>query len=104
MSQSRLAQLEQFYLDDQEDPFNAYALAIEYLNSDQSKSGALFDMLLERHPDYVATYYHAGKLAESLDDITRAEEIYVRGMEAAKRKGDNKALRELRSALDLLLS
>jgi tetratricopeptide (TPR) repeat protein len=104
MSQSRLAQLEQFYLEDPADPFNAYALAIEYLNFNHSKSRALFDKLLNEHPDYVPTYYHAGKLAETVEDFAKAEEIYLKGIDVARRNGDTKAMRELRSALDLLQS
>jgi hypothetical protein len=52
----------------------------------------------------VATYYHAGKLLEQLDRVDKACGVYEKGVEVAKACGDQKAARELRSALDELLS
>lgn len=104
MSSARLTQLEEYYRQDPEDPFNIYALALEYLSADKQKSKELFKILLDRHEDYVATYYHAGKLWEELGDTAGALQIYNRGIECARRRNESKALRELKSAHDELSS
>ena len=103
MSLDRLKQLEHFYEEDPRDPFNLYALALEYLKSDPSKTRELFDMLLAQHADYLPTYYHAGKLYEYLGEIEKAAAIFGKGIELAKRMNDTKAQRELRSAYDEMM-
>lgn len=103
MPADRLKQLEQFYQEDPRDPFNLYALALEYFKSDSSKTRELFDVLLEEHPDYLPTYYHAGKLYEDLGDTATASQIFEKGIELATKKNDAKALRELRSAHDEMM-
>ena len=104
MNPARLKQLEAFYKEDPDDPINIYALATEYLHDQPERALDFFNMLLKSHPDYVATYYHAGKLLETLNDPARAQEVYEKGIEVARSKADQKAARELRSALDELLS
>lgn len=103
MAPDRLRQLEQFYDEDPRDPFNVYALALEYLKHDPSRTRQLFDILLAQHADYLPTYYHAGKLYEHLGDITKAAAIFEKGMELARKVNDAKAERELRSAYDEMM-
>lgn len=62
MDNNRLELLLQFYEEDSQDPFNAYALAMEYLNKDTAKAKVYFDTLLDEHPSYLPTYYHAAAL------------------------------------------
>jgi len=104
MSMDRLNQLEEFYKDDPRDPFNIYALALEYQNHDPSRSQALFNMLLLDHENYVPTYYHAAKLAEKQGDYATARKIYEKGMEQCRKLNETKALRELKSAYEELLA
>jgi hypothetical protein len=104
MNPSRLQQLEEFYREDPGDPFNVYALATEYLASEPQRSLELFNVLLRDHPDYVPTYYHTGKLLEQFDDPASAQEVYERGITVARAANDQKAARELKAALDELLS
>jgi hypothetical protein len=102
MTTDRLAQLQRFYDEDPDDPFNIYGLALEYLKFDEQRSSELFAILLEKFPNYTATYYHAGKLAEKKGDVTIALQIYEAGMERCRDLGEVKALRELRAAHDEL--
>jgi tetratricopeptide (TPR) repeat protein len=103
MSSSRLELLEEYYRQDPSDPFNVYALAIEYLKSDTGRSKEYFTELLEKHPDYLPSYYHAAKLFVDLDEKEKAIEVYEKGIALAKTKKEFKALRELQSAYDELM-
>ncbi|MBO9612877.1 MAG: tetratricopeptide repeat protein [Dyadobacter sp.] len=98
MNNSLLANLLAFYEEDPADPFNAYALAIEYSKSDPREAERFFDLLLEKHPDYLPTYYHAGAFFAALEKLEKAEEIYQKGVELALIQKNTKAHRELLSA------
>jgi tetratricopeptide (TPR) repeat protein len=100
---SRLEQLEQFYREDPHDPFNLYGLALEYLKIEPARAKELFEILLDRHADYIPTYYHAAKLFIDMNERERAIEIYEKGIERARSSNADKALRELRSAYDELM-
>lgn len=103
MSEVRLNLLLQYYKDDPSDPFNAYALAMEYLGSDLTKAQTFFEQLLRDHPRYLPTYYHAAKLFQQIDERERAVEIFEKGIALAKDLKEHKSLRELQSAYDELL-
>lgn len=103
MSTQRIAQLQQFYDEDPADPFNAYALALEYLNHDRARSRELFDKLLRDHKTYLPTYYHAAKFFQEDGETPKATEIYEAGMALAKTQNDQKTLRELRSAYEEMM-
>jgi Tfp pilus assembly protein PilF len=100
---SRLEQLEQFFRDDPEDPFNIYGLALEYLKIEPARAKTLFEILLDKHPDYIPTYYHAAKLFVELNEKEKAIQTYEKGIEQARQSKADKALRELRSAYDELM-
>src|SRR4051812_47973634 len=91
----RLAQLEEFYKEDPNDPFNIYALALEYQKLNVLKAKELFDDLLLRHEDYIPTYYHAGSLYVTLNLTDEALKILEKGIKKAKEKNEVKAMREL---------
>jgi hypothetical protein len=103
MSQSRLDLLEQYYKDDPNDPFNIYALALEYQKTDQPKSILFFEKLLRDHADYLPAYYHAAKLFSNLDQGSKAKDVYESGIALARKVQDHKALRELQSAYNEFL-
>lgn len=103
MSEQRLKTLIQFYEEDRNDPFNLYALALEYQNIDLKKSDELFSKLLKDFPHYIPTYYHAGKLKVELNQSETALAIYKKGMEVAIQQNEKKAGQELRSAYNELL-
>ena len=87
---------------DPHDPFNLYALALEYLKYDPEKSRELFDMLLNIHKEYLPTYYHAAKLYQELGQKEKAKSVFVSGISIARKLNDAKAIRELQSAYDEL--
>ena len=100
---SRIEQLQAHLEEDPADPFNLYALALEYRKTDTTKAIVLFSRLLELHPDYVPTYYQLAETYQQEGRNTEALETYSAGIAVAQKMGDQKALRELRAAQELLL-
>jgi tetratricopeptide (TPR) repeat protein len=103
MNGSLLSHLLSFYEEDPADPFNVYALAIEYVKSDPGKAGHFFDILLNDHPDYLPTYYHAGSFFAAQEQIEKAEGIYQKGLELARAQKNLKAQQELMRAYNSFL-
>ena len=100
---TRLDTLLQFYKDEPDDPFNIYAVAIEYQKSDPRKALDFFSILLDHHADYIPTYYHAAKLYHECGDTEKAIATYEKGIQVARSKNELKAVRELQSAYDELM-
>jgi hypothetical protein len=100
---TRLEQLQKFYEDDPQDPFNIYGLALEYQKTDPVKAAHFFNILLEHHPDYIPAYYHAAKLFEQMDNKARAIKTFEFGITVARKANDLKAMRELQSAYNELM-
>ena len=98
MHAERINQLKKFLEDDPHDPFLLYALATEYLKTDPIRARSFYEQLLKNHPDYVPTYYHAAALYAELGEAKKAENIYQKGIDTARKAGDTHALRELQTA------
>ena len=103
MPSDRITELRRFYDEDPADPFNLYALALEYRNNDRAKALEIFEALLEKHATYLPTYYHAAKLYQEVNNTEKAIDVYRRGISLAKDLNDTKTMRELTSALDELM-
>lgn len=99
MTSTLLTSLLGFYEEDPNDPFNVYALALEYQKFDLDKARFYFDLLLRESPDYLATYYSAGQFFVSTEEFEKAMFIYVAGIELAKEKGNHKTVAELQRAM-----
>jgi Tfp pilus assembly protein PilF len=100
---NRLELLKQFCADDPADPFNQYALAMEYMNTDTQQAAEILEKLLSEHPDYLPSYYLAAKLHEALGNKEKAIAIYERGIVVAQTQQSTKTLRELQSAYNELM-
>ena len=104
MNSTRLQKLLQFIENEPNDPFLKYALATEYLNNNDTGSALkYFEDLVTNHQNYVGTYYHLGKLYESLDRKEDAVTIYKEGMQVARSANDNHAFAELQSVYNSAL-
>jgi tetratricopeptide (TPR) repeat protein len=102
MNTNRIALLEKFRLEDPTDPFPIYALALEYQVTESAKARHLFDELLNKHPDYLPTYYMAGNFFLKQNEPERAIKILNLGLNLAKDKKDMNTAREIRGVLDSL--
>lgn len=99
----RVPKLKELLVQNPTDSFLQHALALEYikLGNDEAARG-LFEKLLTENPGYIGSYYHLAKLLERNDKTEEAIRIYEKGMEEAKKVGDNHAFGELRGAYEEL--
>ena len=99
MRADRIQLLKSFIQEEPNDPFNKYALGMEYISDNLLEDGELFfSELLEKHPDYLPTYYQAAHLYWQLNETSKAESIFTTGIELAEKQQDLKAISELKSA------
>lgn len=103
MNTERIKTLKNFLKEEPNNPFNWYALAMEYYEHDVEKSCDLLESLLEKHPLYLPTYYKAAHLFWDLDDLEKAKKIFEDGIHLAKESDDQKALGELKSSYQNLI-
>ena len=98
---SRIEKLLEYLKANDKNSFLQHALALEYIKiGKDNEARKLFNEILLREPTYIGSYYHLGKLLERVLDHEKAIRIYQRGMEEAKRAGDNHSFNELQGALD----
>lgn len=98
MNNERIQQLIQFIDQEPGEPFNVYALAMEYMNGQPEQARLYFDRLLAEHPDYLPTYYHAAALYTDLDERDKAADLYEKGIALAQVQHNTKTLQELQRA------
>ncbi len=97
----RIEKLLEFMKTADKDSFLQHALALEYIKIDNDEEARkLFNEILLREPSYIGSYYHLGKLLERVADFDKAVRIYKRGMEEAKKAGDQHSYNELQGALE----
>ena len=100
---SRVEALRAYIAGHPHEPFPRYALALEHKNGNRfAEAREEFVALMRDHADYVAAYLHAGNTHLALGDRAAARETFVRGIEAATRKGDAHARGELEAALAIV--
>ena len=85
------------------DSFLCHALALEYIKiGNDGDAKRLFESILDNEPGYIGSYYHLAKLLERIGETDAAIKVYEKGMEEAKKVGDDHSLSELRSAFEEL--
>jgi len=100
----RIEKLQAFLKDSPNDCFLNHALALEYIKLDNdAEAKGLFEKNIQTDANYVATYYHLGKLLERIGEQEQAIKIYEQGMAVAKTVGDNHSYNELQGAYEDLV-
>ena len=95
----RIEKLLEFMKTTDKDSFLQHALALEYIKvGNDEDARKLFNEILLREPTYIGSYYHLAKLLERVGEFDRAIRVYDRGMEEAKKAGDNHSYNELMGA------
>tara|TARA_R110000823_G_scaffold231886_1_gene358477 strand:- start:324 stop:656 length:333 start_codon:yes stop_codon:yes gene_type:complete len=94
----RVQLLRQFTEEEPENPFNWYALALEFRESDAEQAVFLFSKLLKNHPTYLATYFPAAHLFSEIGDLDQSKVIFENGIELAREQKNTKAIQELQNA------
>ena len=102
MNKNRIDLLKKYRAEDPQDPFNAYALACEYLQEMPEKALRIFTTLIEDHPDYLPTYYQLAQLLTAFEQEEEALAVYEQGILVAKAQKSHKTLQELQTAFDNL--
>jgi predicted Zn-dependent protease len=104
MRDERISKLKEFLKSSPDDEFLNFALAQEYIGmEDDDSASELLKKLRRISPDYVATYYHLGKLLIRQGQNDEAEKIFNEGIEVGRKIKDNHSVSELQSALNELL-
>ncbi|MCX6199832.1 MAG: hypothetical protein NTY88_11525 [Bacteroidetes bacterium] len=102
-AEERLKKLQEMEAQKPGDAFLNYAIALEYVNAgNDNEAQTIFEALLQKNSDYIATYYQFGKLLERNGVNEKAIIVYKRGVELAKQINDKKNLGELNEALMML--
>jgi len=94
----RIQLLRQFTEEEPENPFNWYALAIEFRETDSDEAYSLFAKLLSEHPTYLATYFPAAHLYAEMGELNQSKVIFENGIGLAREQKNAKALQELQNA------
>lgn len=97
-NEKRVELLKKFIEEEPDDPFNYYALALEYAESDPESAISIFRKLIVQHKEYLPTYYKLAHLLCDTNQIEEANKLFEAGIALAEKQGDLKALAELRAA------
>lgn len=103
MQEERLKILLEYLAEEPNDPFNIYAVAMEYIYKDNIKALFYLEKLLNEYPDYIPTYYHVAAVYFELEEFEKAEAIYKLGIEKAHQSSSTKAYDELKRAYRMFL-
>ncbi len=99
----RIEKLKAFLKDSPKDLFLNHALALEYIKIGQeAEAKERFEQNIDTDPNYIATYYHLGKLLERAGQTPEAMAIYEKGMQVAKAGKDMHTYNELQGAYEEL--
>lgn len=89
--------LEEYIKDEPDNPFNRYALAMEYYEENIPEALTLLKSLIDQHADYLPTYFKLAHLYWEMEEWDDAEIIFTKGIALAEQQNDQKALGELKS-------
>ncbi len=103
MKEMRLKKLLQWEAEKPYDEFLKFAVSQEYISGgNDSEAKKYLELLANKSPNYLATYYQLGKLYERMNETEKAKDTYSKGKKVAQIAGDAKTLRELNEALTRL--
>ncbi|MGZ3943251.1 MAG: tetratricopeptide repeat protein, partial [Bacteroidia bacterium] len=72
---TRLEQLQQMLLQEPNDEFLQYAIAVEYLAANEmQKASEWLEKILTKNKNYLAAYYQLGKCYEAQNNIDKAKD------------------------------
>jgi predicted Zn-dependent protease len=99
----RISTLNEILVQDPNNAFARYGLAMEYANSGKTELALeQFRKLLSSNPDYPAGYFMAAQTLAKVNRTDEARTMLESGIAAAQRKGDSHAVGEMQGMLDEL--
>ena len=100
---TRREKLEKLLVDSPNDSFLRYALALEMAKEgDVAQAIANLEGLIESAPEYIPTYFQLAQLQVGRGKADEAKPVLTRGIETARRAGDDHAEGEMRGFLEQL--
>src|SRR6187549_3507975 len=100
---SRRQKIEALLAQSPEDTFLQYALAMQCAaDGDDAAADERMSALLEQDPHYVPAYFQLAQIVVRTGETDRARQLLARGIEAARRAGDDHAEGEMRGFLEQL--
>ena len=94
----RISLLKSCCVEEPENPFNFYALALEYREIDKMAARQFFDRVSADFPTYLPAYFPAAHFFFELNELEKAKQIFEKGIDLALATKEEKALKELRNA------
>jgi len=95
--------LEEFVSQEPDDSFSRYAYALELEKEGRTdESVHQLREVIRRDSNYVAAYYHLGRLLAKSGVEDEARDVYNRGLIAATAAGDQRSRNEIQEALEML--
>ncbi|MDP5140151.1 MAG: tetratricopeptide repeat protein [Spirosomaceae bacterium] len=101
MQAERLKILSELVETEPEEPFNRYALAMEYIGKDTAEALKHLEVLLIDFPEYLATYYQAAAIYAEQDEEEKAAAVFEKGIILAAKQRNDKILKELKGAFKM---
>ena len=96
MAQPLISSLEKLIGTPRDGALLRYSLGVEYLKAgDPARAIEQLREAVQRDPDYSAAWKLLGKALAEADESAQALEAWTRGIEAARRKGDRQAEKEM---------
>jgi len=102
MQTTRIEQLKKLIVEEPNEVFYPYALALELMKTDKKEALKIFENLIDKHPDYLPAYYQTGLLSIELSENGKARKYLETGIQLAFRQVDLKTRSELQSLLHQL--
>mgnify|MGYP005748225801 CR=1 FL=1 len=90
--------LREYISEEPDNPFNYYALALEIKDIDSGEAGKLFEFLLLQHADYLPVYFPAANFFFELGQISKAKDVFEKGISLAEALRETKTLHELKNS------
>jgi tetratricopeptide (TPR) repeat protein len=101
--EARLAALNEILKANPTDAFARYALGLEYSGAgDTDAALSEFQQLLAAHPDYTNGYFMAAQTLARADRNDEARALLQKGIDSARRTGNQHAESEMEAMLDEL--
>lgn len=98
MNASRIELLNKYILEEPNNPFNKYALAMEYYERQPKIALGYLNQLIDQFPEYLPAYFKTAHLLWDYEEWDRAKQVFKKGIELAVGQEDEKALHELKAA------
>lgn len=103
MQAERLKILLSLREEEPEEAFHWYALAMEYLRTDQQEAFVLLKEAVRRFPTYLASYYQLASIQLAMESYEDAKITAEEGIRLAVDLQNTKAQKELKALLQQIL-